>query len=113
VAVGTPGGKAWLVFGVVVLMALTGFIVAAVRRGLPAWVLALAGLLVGGGALALILTARAEARRRDLVPARRFDRVLTWRNAATASTKFINALTQSATNKKMLRQPSFRLAMTG
>jgi serine/threonine-protein kinase len=81
-AVGTPSGKAWLVFGVIALITLTGFIVAAVRRGLPAWVLALAGLLVGGGALALLLTARAEARRRDHAPPRRFDGLLTWRNTA-------------------------------
>ena len=35
------------------------------------------------------------------------------RKAVAASTKFMNTLAQSATNKKMLRQPSFRLAMTG
>ncbi|MES2123829.1 MAG: protein kinase [Gemmatimonadota bacterium] len=77
-----PTGKAWLVFGVMALLVLTGFVVTAVRRGLPAWVLGLAGVLIGGGALALALTFRAEARRRAHQPSRRFDALLTWRNAA-------------------------------
>ena len=82
IAASAPAGKAWLVFGVVALVALTGLVITAVRRGLPSWVLALAGGLIGGGALALVLTARAEARRRDQLPARRFDPLLSWRNAA-------------------------------
>ncbi len=82
VAVAVPAGNAWLIFGVGTLVALTGLVIAAVLRGLPAWVLALAGVLIGGGALALVLTAQAEARRRGQAPPRRFDGLLSWRNAA-------------------------------
>jgi TolB-like protein/tRNA A-37 threonylcarbamoyl transferase component Bud32/Tfp pilus assembly protein PilF len=82
IAVGAPAGKAWLVFGVVALIALMGLVVMAVRRGLPAWVLGLAMLLIGGGALALSLTARAEARRRNRAAPRHLDGLLTWRNTA-------------------------------
>ena len=77
-----PAGKAWLLFGVAALIALTGFVVVAVRRGLPSWVVALAGVLIGGGALALVLTSRAEARRRTQSSPGRLDALLTWRNAA-------------------------------
>ncbi len=78
--VAPTAGKAWLVFGSVMLLALTGFVVAAARRGLPTWVLGLAAVLVGGGAVALFLTAGAEARRRHHRPARPLDGLLTARN---------------------------------
>ncbi len=81
-AVSAPTGRVWLVSGVVALLVLTGFVIAGVRRGLPPWVLGLAALLVGGGGLALAFTAQAERRRGDRLPSRRFDAVLTWRNAA-------------------------------
>lgn len=80
--VGAPTGRAWLAFGVIALLALTGLVVAAVRRGLPTWVMGIAGLLIGGGALALFLTSRAEARRRDHLTPKKFDGLLSWRNAA-------------------------------
>jgi TolB-like protein/Flp pilus assembly protein TadD/tRNA A-37 threonylcarbamoyl transferase component Bud32 len=76
------GGKGWLAFGVIALLVLTGFVVVAVRRGLPTWVMGLAGALIGGGALALFLTARAEARRRNLARPGPLDGLLTWRNTA-------------------------------
>ncbi|MGH7581600.1 MAG: protein kinase domain-containing protein [Gemmatimonadales bacterium] len=75
-------GKAWLVFGFGVLLALTALVLVAVRRGLPVWVLGFAILLIAGGAAALTLTAAAERRRREAVAPGRWDALLTWRNAA-------------------------------
>ena len=96
-AVAAPTGKAWLVFGVVALIALTGFVIAAARRGLPTWVLGLAGVLIGGGALALTLTARAESRRRAQLPAGRFDALVTWRNAALGGVTALAVWAMTAT----------------
>ncbi|HEY8061723.1 MAG TPA: protein kinase [Gemmatimonadales bacterium] len=75
-------GRVWLAFGIAALLALTTLVVLAVRKGLPPWVVGLAGVLIGGGALALTLTARAERRRQDGATSGRFDRWLNWRNAA-------------------------------
>jgi eukaryotic-like serine/threonine-protein kinase len=74
--------KAWLIFGVGALLALTALVLMAVRKGLPPWVLGLAVVLIGGGALALTWTAAAERRRANGAPPRRFDHWLTWRSAA-------------------------------
>ncbi|MEP6589930.1 MAG: protein kinase [Gemmatimonadota bacterium] len=92
-----PSGKAWLIFGVVALLVLTGFVVTAVRRGMPPWVLAIAALLVGGGGVALALTAQAEGRRRDHQPPRQFDGVLTWRNAALGGVAALAVWAMTAT----------------
>ncbi len=97
VASGVPSGKLWLAFGVLALVVLTGFVVAAVRRGLPTWVLGIAGLLIGGGALALFLTSRAEARRRDHQPAKKLDALLSWRNAALGGVAALAVWAMTAT----------------
>ena len=75
-------GRAWLLFGIGALIALTALVLLAVKKGLPTWVLGLAALLIGGGAVALTLTARADRRRQNGTEPARFDRWLTWRNAA-------------------------------
>ena len=82
VATAATSGNAWLAFGVVALIALTGFVLVAVRRGLPTWMLGLAAVMIGGGALVLVLTARAESQRRAGASSRGLNSLLTWRNAA-------------------------------
>ena len=90
-------GRVWLVFGIAALLALTALVVLAVRKGLPPWVVGLAGVLIGGGALALTLTARAEHRRRDGAMSGRFDHWLNWRNAALGGVAALAVWAMTAT----------------
>jgi len=77
-----PDSRLWLGFGVAALIALTAFVVSAVRRGLPPWVLGVAAILILGGVATLTLTARAERRRRTGGTLASWEGLLTWRNAA-------------------------------
>jgi serine/threonine-protein kinase len=76
------GSRLWLGFGVAALVLLTAFVVSAVRRGLPPWVLGVATVLILGGVATLGLTARAERRRRAGAILTGWEGLLTWRNAA-------------------------------
>jgi len=73
--------KVWLTFGVGALLALTALVLMTLRKGLPPWILGLAVVLIGGGAVALTLTAAAERRRAAGATAKRLDPWLTLRNA--------------------------------
>lgn len=91
-------GRIWLAFGVTALVVLIGLVLMAVRRGVPTWVMVLAGALIVGGAVALALTAAAEKRRATGAPGHRFDAWLTWRNAALGGVAALALWAMTATS---------------
>ncbi len=94
---GAAGSRLWLGFGVAALIVLTAFVVSAFRRGLPPWVLGVAGVLIVGGVGTLTLTARAERRRRAGVSVRGWEALLTWRNAALGGVAALAVWAMTAT----------------
>jgi TolB-like protein/Flp pilus assembly protein TadD len=72
----------WGLFGVASAAALTAMVILVNRLGLPVWVIGLAVGLLAIGALVLLGTQRAEARRRKGEATPGLARLLTWRNAA-------------------------------
>ncbi len=94
---GASSGRVWLGFGVAALLVLTAFVVSAIRRGLPSWVLGIAAVLVVGGVGTLLLTARAERRRVRGASVGGWEALLTWRNAALGGVAALVAWAMTAT----------------
>ena len=79
---GGSGALLWIMCGVVAISALAVVAFFAGRWGLPAWVLGVALALIGIGAVMIVLTARAERRRRGGSAPAGLERLFTWRNTA-------------------------------